>query len=897
MSLSVTSLAKRLFRRFTKKAPTPSLNRFRPMLEACEDRTTPTPVVSIAAQSNTAEGGWVSYQLARTETSGFLMVNVSFSGTASSGDFYDPMFASFMDGQATATLNVNTVNDSDSEPTETLIAAVATGSGYTIGSPSSATVNIYDNDAQVVSVASADTASEGGDTGHFLFFRTGDLSGALTVNYTVGGTATSGTDYTSIGTTVTFTANSATAMKVVTALADQVTDGGETVLATVGTGTGYSVGSPSSGTVYINDNTPPVATDDEFEGDEDDEIEDDVLANDTDVNGNTLTATVGDGPWFGTLDLNPDGTFIYTPDEDFFGTDWFTYEVSDGNYGTDTGTVTLTVAAVGDDPLIENQTFAIEENLPNGVIVGTVQASDPDYGQVLTFSITAGNTSGAFSINAESGTISVANSAALDHETTAQFTLTVQVTDNGTTPRSETASVTIDSTDADEGALTPAQRTAVLNARYTDITGSLYGGWVEFGSGNGNPIYTPGLDRDNEDSWGSSVAGFLDDGFQPDFDEYFPDMHELSAAMITALTNENFEAYQFLQDEYLTLLLNLDADFFFIRKNADEALAEATGAVVESEKDAFRIKGIARLLSDLNADLSGLKELIGAETEKLGDMVPLLAEIDIFLPTSDGARGAFELDLLQRTLELNERIDQIDFVLGLVTELDDPDPEDENADDPGGANDILFLNGLSDDIDTLAANLNPNAFGSALDIVLDRTHFLFTQGAGMLNNVANSANFFDYKHDYLDALFGDEPAVSSLVGDFDLEEPDYGLLTPVFLDTDAFLLKVDDEEDSGALDVTIDIGTALEVKDKFRLVGIGSDLERLSASLVELRTQIDALGGQMESVVGGLVGAGNGHWLTEDEAIFDAYTQVLAAIDARLTLVSARGTVVQNNLA
>jgi len=83
------------------------------MLEACEDRTTPTPVVSVAALTDAPEGSAGNrWWLMGDDTSGFLMVNLSFSGTADSGDYYQPMSASFMDGYATTDLYLNTIDDS-----------------------------------------------------------------------------------------------------------------------------------------------------------------------------------------------------------------------------------------------------------------------------------------------------------------------------------------------------------------------------------------------------------------------------------------------------------------------------------------------------------------------------------------------------------------------------------------------------------------------------------------------------------------------------------------------------------------------------------------------------------------------------------------------------------------
>jgi hypothetical protein len=71
-----------------------------------------------------------------------------------------------------------------------------------------------------------------------------------------------------------------------------------------------------------------------------------------------------------------------------------------------------------------------------------VSATDPDAGQTLVYAIVGGNTSGAFGIDG-SGRITVANSQALDFETTPVFQLTVQVTDGGNPSLADTAAVTV----------------------------------------------------------------------------------------------------------------------------------------------------------------------------------------------------------------------------------------------------------------------------------------------------------------------------------------------------------------------------------------------------------------------------------------------------------------------
>jgi VCBS repeat-containing protein len=76
-----------------------------------------------------------------------------------------------------------------------------------------------------------------------------------------------------------------------------------------------------------------------------------VLANDSDADGDALNAVLVTGPAFGTLALNADGGFLYTPNADFFGTDSFTYRASDGALDSAPATVTITVGAVNDAPV------------------------------------------------------------------------------------------------------------------------------------------------------------------------------------------------------------------------------------------------------------------------------------------------------------------------------------------------------------------------------------------------------------------------------------------------------------------------------------------------------------------------------------------------------------------
>lgn len=92
-------------------------------------------------------------------------------------------------------------------------------------------------------------------------------------------------------------------------------------------------------------------------------------------------------------------------------------------------TVTVNLNDLNEMPRISPQMFSIDENSPNGTVVGTVLASDVDAGDVLSYAITGGNVGKAFAINSSTGQITVAKSSLLDFETQPTFSLTVEVTD------------------------------------------------------------------------------------------------------------------------------------------------------------------------------------------------------------------------------------------------------------------------------------------------------------------------------------------------------------------------------------------------------------------------------------------------------------------------------------
>ncbi|WP_235848039.1 Ig-like domain-containing protein [Mycolicibacterium holsaticum] len=322
-----------------------------------EDTPLNIPAPGVLGNDVDVDGDDLSVQLAQLPLHGIVSLNEdgSFTYTPIS-DFHgvDSFIYTVIDsngGTATATVyvTVNPVND----------APVAVDDAVTVDEDGVAVVDVlandFDADGDELSVTATGAAGNGTVTlidGVLTYTPNADFQGADSFTYTVsdgnGGTATA------------------------------------TVYVTVNP---------------VND--APVAVDDAVTVDEDGVAVVDVLANDTDVDGDELTVTTVGSASNGTVTL-ADGVITYTPNADFQGADSFTYTVSDGNGGTATATVYVTVNSVNDAPVAFDDFYVTRQGMELMIPAPGVLANDFDVdGDELQATVIDGPTNGTISFNGD----------------------------------------------------------------------------------------------------------------------------------------------------------------------------------------------------------------------------------------------------------------------------------------------------------------------------------------------------------------------------------------------------------------------------------------------------------------------------------------------------------------
>ena len=129
---------------------------------------------------------------------------------------------------------------------------------------------------------------------------------------------------------------------------------------------GIDTSSPQQFTISVTSvNDAPVAVNDTYSIAEDTTLlvgPSGILANDSDVDVDSLSVTLVTGPSHGSLVLNADGSFTYTPSLNYNGTDSFTYVANDGVLDSAVTTVSILVDPVNNAPVAVNDTYSIAED-------------------------------------------------------------------------------------------------------------------------------------------------------------------------------------------------------------------------------------------------------------------------------------------------------------------------------------------------------------------------------------------------------------------------------------------------------------------------------------------------------------------------------------------------------
>ena len=335
-------------------------------------------------------------------------------------------------------------------------------------------LEVIDEVTTIVTLAvSPGSVTEDGTTNFvYTFTRTGATTDALTVNYTVGGTATFDTDYTQTGAasftattgTVTFAAGSDTATVTIDPTADTNVEDDETVTLNLAPGTGYAIGTTDA-VVGIITNTD---TDTETPGNQ---APTNLALSATTVDENVPVNTVIGT--FSTTDPDTGNSFTYSLIAGTGDTDNTAFSIvgnqlqinnspdfeTKNSYSirvktTDQGglsfekTLTITVNDVNETPTNQAPTdlalsaTTVNENVPVNTVIGTFSSTDPDTGNTFTYSLIAGtgdtdNT--AFSIVGNQ--LQINNSP--DFETKNSYSIRVKTTDQGGLSFEKTLTITV----------------------------------------------------------------------------------------------------------------------------------------------------------------------------------------------------------------------------------------------------------------------------------------------------------------------------------------------------------------------------------------------------------------------------------------------------------------------
>ena len=385
--------------------------------------------VTIAATTNGSEqgtDGQFTVTLSNASSTD-TVIDYVIAGTADAGSDYNALSGTvtILAGQTSATIDVEVLDDNLIEPTETVeVSLTAIASGNTdifVGSADTATVNIADNELnQTVSIAAAVDGSESGTDGQFTVTLSNPSSTDTVINYSVGGTAIAGTDFTPLNFSVTILAGQTTATIDVAVLDDSIIENTETVEVTL---TGITSGDTDIGIAATPNNTAVInLADNEF-------------------NQTVSIAATGDGSESGT-----DGQFTVTLSNPSSTDTVITYNIAGtADAGNDftalTGSVTILAGqttanidvAVLDDSIIEATESVVvtltsitssDSDISIGSVdTATVNIADNEINQTVTIAATTNGSEFPSGSAVSNGLFTVTQSNVSSTDTVISYTI------------------------------------------------------------------------------------------------------------------------------------------------------------------------------------------------------------------------------------------------------------------------------------------------------------------------------------------------------------------------------------------------------------------------------------------------------------------------------------------
>lgn len=202
-------------------------------------------------------------------------------------------------------------------------------------------------------------------------------------------------------------------------------------------------GAPITNCVTLTiQNRPPAVSDDAYSITEDATLTINaagILANDSDIDGDTLSAVLVSDVSHGTLSLNSNGAFTYTPSLNYTGIDTFTYRASDTRLDSGIATVTITIAPLNDTPVANDDFYSINEDatltIPSlGILANDIDVDGDALRAVLVSDVTH-------------GTLSLSNNGAFVYTPSLNYTgvdvFTYRATDNVATSAVATVTITV----------------------------------------------------------------------------------------------------------------------------------------------------------------------------------------------------------------------------------------------------------------------------------------------------------------------------------------------------------------------------------------------------------------------------------------------------------------------